>query len=246
MSWYKEWFDSPLYETFYASRDEEDAARLTKLFSRELQPGNYPEILDLACGRGRHAIHLAKRGYRVTGMDLSERALEVAQERANEAGAGTIRFIRGDMRQPLTMKFDAVVNFFTSFGYFEEDEDNHKVIEAVGQMLNKGGAFFIDYLNPDYVKENYIAEDSGHLHHFQYKISRYLEGDTINKEIAIYEDGKEEPDIFRERVKLYGVEWFSNALEDAGMTFAQKFGDYTGGNYEKSTSPRLIILAEKR
>jgi len=79
MSWFEEWFDSPLYEKLYANRNSDEAERLADLIEKEIPVKKYSTVLDLGCGRGRHSIALATRGYDVTGVDLSEEALAKAR-----------------------------------------------------------------------------------------------------------------------------------------------------------------------
>ncbi len=111
----------------------------------DLAPG--ARVLDLACGHGRHSVELARRGFRVTGLDLSQRSLALAREAATRADV-EIELIHGDMREiPFAGEFDAVLNLFTAFGYFESDAENSRVLEAVERALRPGGLFLIDSLN---------------------------------------------------------------------------------------------------
>src|SRR5690625_5483861 len=110
MSWYEDWFDSPLYEKLYSNRNKEEAHLLADLIEDEIPKQSYPEILDLGCGRGRHSIALARRGYQVTGIDLSKEVVGKAEEIAEEAGLRNVTFLTGDMREPLDQRFDAVLN----------------------------------------------------------------------------------------------------------------------------------------
>jgi 2-polyprenyl-3-methyl-5-hydroxy-6-metoxy-1,4-benzoquinol methylase len=105
-------------------------------------------VLDLACGRGRIAVRLAQHGCRVTGLDLSPRSLELAQRDAEAAGV-ELELIHSDMRElAATEAFDVVLNVFSSFGYFEEQSDDERVVAAVARALVPGGTFFLDTLNP--------------------------------------------------------------------------------------------------
>ena len=117
MSWFEEWFDSPLYELLYAYRNEEEARRLADLIEDKIPPGDFSNVVDVGCGRGRHSIALAERGYHVTGFDLSPTAIEKARRIAKERDLSNVRFIVQDMRKPLDDTFDAAFNLFTTFGY---------------------------------------------------------------------------------------------------------------------------------
>src|SRR5699024_534285 len=148
------WFVSPLYEVLYADRDEEEAARLINLLVDYLPDHDGLKVLGGGCGRGRHAINLYKnvnssyvKGCRVTGIELSERAIAEAKKQAEEDQLEGIKLKVQAMRKPLPGKFDAVLNLFTTFGYFKEDSENKRVLDSVNQMLQPGGVFVLDYLN---------------------------------------------------------------------------------------------------
>src|SRR6056297_542997 len=110
MSWFEEWFDSPLYEKLYSNRDEKDAASLADLIEEVIPVSAYRNVLDLGCGRGRHSITLAQRGYQVTGIDLSNKAIEKAKRIAGQKNLNNVKFFVRDMRDPLPKQFDAIVN----------------------------------------------------------------------------------------------------------------------------------------
>lgn len=112
-----------------------------------LEPG--ARILDLACGHGRHSIPLAKLGYEVTGYDLSEVFLERAKADAAEEKAD-VRWIRGDIRElQFEAEFDAVINMFTAFGYFEDADDDLKTLARVRRALVPGGRFLLETIHRD-------------------------------------------------------------------------------------------------
>jgi SAM-dependent methyltransferase len=113
-----------------------------------LAPEPGAEILDLACGYGRHAIGLALRGYRVTGVDFHAGYLAAAERDAAAAGV-SVRWTRADMRAlPFARAFDAVYSYFTSFGYFS-DAENERVLAGVARALRPGGRFLLDVMNRD-------------------------------------------------------------------------------------------------
>jgi SAM-dependent methyltransferase len=108
------------------------------------------EVLDVACGYGRHAIGLARRGYRVTGVDFNPHYLEAAEDDATAVGA-TARWVTADMRAlPFEREFDGAYSYFTSFGYFS-DEENERVLAGVARALRPGGRFLLDVLNRDWI-----------------------------------------------------------------------------------------------
>jgi SAM-dependent methyltransferase len=130
-----------------------------------LEPG--ARVLDLCCGQGRHAVELARRGYAVTGLDLSEYLLGLAAERAERAGV-SVEFVRRDMRDlPWTDEFDAVVNMFTAFGYLETDAEDEKVLHAVRRCLKPAGRLVLDLHNRELTaicfRPRHWEEHEGHL-----------------------------------------------------------------------------------
>lgn len=237
----QDWFDSPLYETLYAHRDDEEARQLSTLIARLYPPEEYTEVLDLACGRGRHTLNLARLGYGMTGLDLSPRATHIAKERLQIEGHSA-RFFTADMRFPLPYRFNGIVNLFTSFGYFERDEDNITVLSSIRAMLKPGGFLVMDFLNAECVRNTLVPDETGTLPGMTYSIRRFILGDMVHKEIEISREGAD-PMRFREQVKLLDADWFRKQLHAKGFKIQALFGDYDGGRYDASGSPRLIISA---
>src|SRR5207248_11448120 len=138
--WGRTWFGPgylALYDETLGARTPIEIDQLEALL--RLRPPL--RILDLPCGQGRHAIELARRGYDVTGVDLSPYLLGVAKARSEAAGL-KVRWLDGDMRRPLAgERFDLVLNLFTSFGYFVAADDDRLVVQAAAAMLEPGGRF---------------------------------------------------------------------------------------------------------
>lgn len=243
MSWYRDWFDSPLYEKMYANRDEEEASRLSEFIARSAPVNHYPYVLDLGCGRGRHSLNLARHGYNVKGIDLSPNAIEKARKKAAEAGLD-ITFQVGDMREVSEKDMDMVVNLFTTFGYFEQDEENRLVLKNVYDMLRTGGLFFLDYLNMNQAKKDFIPEEKGHIDDISFQIRRKKDQQHFMKEMTFQVPGEREQ-TFSERVKQYDLKWFEDSFEHIGFTLLQTFGGYSGEEFDENSSPRLLMLCEK-
>lgn len=243
MNWFEKWFDSPLYEWLYANRDEEEAARLIDLLEETMDLHHCESVLDLGCGRGRHSISLNERGYRVVGLDLSESAIRTARRKAEEKNLENIRFEVRDMRKPLPERFDAVLNLFTTFGYFHDDRENARVFDSVASMLEPDGVFVIDFLNAPLVRRTYRKKDSGEYEGIHYQIRRYIEEDMIFKEITFSGDRLEEDRHYAERVKLYTLDWFREELGRRDMHIEQVYGNYEGGDYDPDGSSRLLMIA---
>lgn len=244
MSWFEKWFNSPLYEKLYAHRNMEDAARLAKLIESVIPPKEYPELLDLACGRGRHSILLAQKGYSVTGIDLSETAIRKAKARASRENIKNVRFLTGDMRENPGFTFDAVVSLFTSFGYFLDDEENKRVLRNIRTLLKKDGRFLLDYLNPGYVQKKLIPSEKKTADGIQFDIERKIENGMVFKTISLTNPETGEPVEHTERVKLYSLDWFRDHMKESGLTISGVYGNYDGGPYNIEESPRCIVFGE--
>jgi cyclopropane fatty-acyl-phospholipid synthase-like methyltransferase len=243
MDWFEAWFDSPLYDKLYANRDQEEARRLIALLEGELLLRPDSNILDLGCGRGRHAITLAKKGYRVKGIDLSERAIETAKEKAENEKLDHTSFEVRDMRSPLPEKFDTILNLFTTFGYFLDDDENARLLDSVAKMLKENGTFVVDYLNASYVKDTLVPEDSGRVQDIDYSIKRYIKDGAVHKDITFRKESTGEEKTYSERVKLYDLNWFQQEMGLRHLQIDHVYGDYTGSDYDSKNSPRILIIS---
>jgi cyclopropane fatty-acyl-phospholipid synthase-like methyltransferase len=246
MSWYKKWFNSPLYEKLYANRNEEEATFLADFIEKIIPKSKYPEILDLGCGRGRHSITFAKRRYNVTGIDLSEKAIETAITKSDSERLDNTHFEIRDMRDPIDKKFDAIVNLFTTFGYFLDDDENRNVLKSASEMLRKDGIFILDYLNAVKVKKEINPTETGKIDDMDYTIKRKIADGMVFKSITFSHSSYSEPVTFSERVKLYELHWFEENLATTGFEITDVFGDYRGNSFDETESPRLLIISKKR
>lgn len=243
MSWYEDWFWSDAYTEVYDHRDEAEAEQLVDLVQREINPAPAAHIFDIGCGRGRHARALARRGYRVSGIDLSEQAIAEARSAAAEDGLDeTASFQVGDMRDPACEACaDGVVNLFTSFGYFQDDAENERALAAMTTALRPGGWFLQDFLNAPVVANSlgtshHETEDGLTIHQ-----DRWIEDGRVNKEITIeHADGSE---TFRESVRLYTLYDLKDMYAEVGLELVSLFGNYEGSAYEPDESPRLLLHA---
>ncbi len=245
-NWFESWFDSPLYEQLYANRDDAEAAKLTSWIAELLPPEQHPEVLDMGCGRGRHSLLLAGKGYRVTGVDLSPRAITTARRKAAESNITNVRFLTGDMRTWQGGPFHVVCNLFTSFGYFENDDDNLRVIRNMQANLKEGGFLVMDYLNPEAVRRSLVPGETVAVGEMSCRITRYIEADTVVKSLSFVSSPDGKAMTYQERVKLYGREWFESAFTNLGMTMQTIRGDYSGSAFDPLTSPRMVMVVRKK
>ncbi|MBQ4821229.1 class I SAM-dependent methyltransferase [Aquimarina sp. MMG016] len=234
--WYASWFDTPYYHILYKDRDHTEAKNFMDNLTSYLSLQTHEKILDLACGKGRHSIYLNSLGYDVTGVDLSKNSIDYASQFENE----TLRFKVHDMCKPYSEKFSAVFNLFTSFGYFDKEEDNLSTIKAIKANLNEQGFGVIDFMNVDYVIDNLIPEEVKEVGGITFFIKRYVEDGYILKEIKFKDDN--EDFFFTERVKAITLSDFENYFKKAEVNLLDIFGNYQLQKFNKKTSPRLILI----
>jgi SAM-dependent methyltransferase len=195
-------------------------------------------ILDLPCGKGRHAVFLNSLGYTVTGADLSENSILLAKEHKND----TLHFEVQDMRVRFKNKYDAVFNLFTSFGYFKEDKEDLLILQNIKNGLTKGGFFVFDFLNAALVKKNLVAEERKVVDDITFHITREIANGFIVKKISFFADGKNHS--YTERVKYLDLKKMTSYLEHVGFKIEHTFGDYHLNPFDSEISNRLILVAK--
>ncbi len=241
--WYKDWFSSPYYEILYFRRNEEEARRFIDQLAGYLKPKPGSCMLDVACGKGRHSKVLAKMGFDVTGIDLSEPFILEAKKFETE----NLHFFIHDMRMPFRINYyDYAFNFFTSFGYFRTMREHDNAARAIAQSLKINGIFVIDYLNVHYAEDHLIKNEEKIIDGVKFNISRWYNEDHFFKQVQI-EDRKHggRRQIFTERVAKFSLGDFTDMLAYQGMQVQDVFGDYELAHYDIRKSPRLIIIAKK-
>jgi SAM-dependent methyltransferase len=202
-------------------------------------------LLDLACGAGRYAVPFARRGFKVTGVDRSAFLLGKARELAKRDGAN-VEWIEEDMRRFVRPgAFDTVINVFTSFGYFEDEAENRRVLENVIASLKPGGTFVFDHLGkevlaPKFQPARAESLEGGRLLVHRAKIvddwSRiddewlFLDGERISK--------------YRIRHWLYSGREIRDLLASVGFADITLYGTFDGAPYD-TQAQRLIAVAKK-
>lgn len=236
--WFEQWFGEA-YLKLYPHRDEEEAALAVNLVARVVELAG-KKVLDLACGPGRHAVHLRRAGALVTGFDLSLPLLS----RARHRGAVPLSVVRGDMRKlPFAAAtFDVVVNLFTSFGYFSADSQHECVLGDVAQVLRSGGTLVLDYFNAAELRESLVQHEEQAVGGQHVVIDRRITPDDrfVIKEMHLIDDGRS----FMERVRLYDAGDLEDLMERTGFTVRHRFGDYTGAPLTPR-SPRVLLMGER-
>ena len=244
--WWEELFNDDFIRTMAKLTDAQIAAE-ADFIEDSLAVAKGAMVLDLACGTGRHAIELTRRGYQVVGYDLSlsmlARAADEAQDRNQK-----LNFVQGDMRE-MTFEetFDGIYSWNTSFGYFDEDR-NAQVIARVHRALRKGGQFLLDVVNRDF-----IGRQAPSLAWFEGEGCVCMDEMTIDwitsrmriKRTMMMDDGRSKEIEYS--IRIYSLHELGKMLHDHGFRVAEVSGRIaTPGVFFGTDSPRTLILAEKR
>ena len=253
MVWYKTFYDEHYLKEYAGGLTNERTQREVDCINRTLNlPQTAPgatggaRILDLCCGHGRHTVELAAAGYSMVGQDLSASFLDLAKDAA-AARDLQIQFVHADMREiPFEGEFDAVINMFTAFGYFD-DVENQKVLDAVARALKPGGKFLIDLLNAPRIIRDLLVQSWDELSDGTVVLTQrdynLLTGNNEERRTYIAPDGsKREVDL---TWRMYFYPEFVKMLNHAGLAPIQVFGNFDDSEYTLD-SRRMIVLAERK
>jgi SAM-dependent methyltransferase len=244
--WYVNWFSSKLYLELYKHRNEDDARNLINLIQRTLPLKKGDKVLDVCCGAGRYSIELARRGFNVTGFDLSKFLISEAKKNYKNLPERFIKanFLNKDMRKfDFKKSFDLAANLFTSFGYFFDDEENFLVFKNVSASLKKNGYFVFDFLNGNYLRKNIVPYDKKVFQGKEFISKRRIERDFVIKEITVTSGSKKIS--YEEILKLYDIKTLKKAFLENRLKVIHSFGDYFGNSYNREKSQRIILIAQK-
>jgi len=240
MSWFAHWFDSPYYHTLYKNRDEKEAQAFIENLVQHLQIKKGSKLIDIACGKGRHATYFNSLGLDVVGVDLSPNSIASATKNAN----ATLQFSVHDMREVYQENsFDVVTNLFTSFGYFEENTDEQKAINAMASNLKSEGVLIIDFMNVKKVIANLVASEQKTINGITFDIIRKIEAGYIIKDIQITDGAIKQH--FQEKVKAITLANYSEFITNVELKIIDIFGNYKLEDFNAITSDRLILICKK-
>jgi cyclopropane fatty-acyl-phospholipid synthase-like methyltransferase len=238
--WFATWFDSPYYHVLYQNRDDQEAHFFIERLCDYLNIPKGSKLLDLACGAGRHSRVLHSLGYDVTGVDLSPNSICQAKEHITEG----LRFYVHDMREPLPECFDAVMNLFTSFGYFDSVSDNARVLTSVYNALNDGGVLVIDFMNAEKVIRELKTRQEINRDGILFHIKKEVSNGKIVKTIAFEAEGQSY--FYQEKVQALDLMDFQQLLGNAGFALLHTFGNYALEAFNPVQSDRLILICKKQ
>lgn len=242
-NWFATWFDTEYYHKLYNNRDESEAERFITNILDFLKLPKGSKVLDIACGKGRHAKAISDKGYNVIGTDLSPNSIEEANKMRNEHLAFFVQDMRETFREN---EFDAAFNFFTSFGYFETEDDNQRAAKAMSENVKSGGLLLIDFVNKAHAVRNINAKpkETQERGTIRFEVERKYDEKRLIKEITVC-DG-EQCSRYHESLQAFDKKDFLDFFEPLGMELETTFGDYNLNDYDKEESPRLILLFRKK
>lgn len=235
-----DWFGSPYYNILYQHRNDKEASAFLDNLLNFLKVPSNSSFLDIACGRGRHAVYLNKKGHKVTGIDLSSKSIAHAKQFANEDLIFKEHNIL-DCFKPLG-KFDVLVNLFTSFGYFNSFNEHQQALTNFKSALAPNGYLVLDYLNAEVVIKDLIPEEDKILNGISFKIARYYQKPYLFKKIEVVD--QDSVLQFYERVWAFTLSQFIELLNSAGFQLKECFGDYELNSFDVNKSLRMILIAQ--
>ncbi len=239
--WFKYWFNSQQYLLLYQNRNEEEAKHFFRLVKSNLPLQKNWKVIDFCCGYGRLAKLFAENGFDITGIDLSQFLIEKAKRIFSEKN------LNGELKVCDVRNFNENevynlgVNFFTSFGYFS-DEENEITLSNFCKSIVKEGWIVLDYFNPEYVLKNLVLNEKFQYDNLEFVINRKIENNRINKIISIKSHDKNE--LYSESVKIYSHKNFEEMFARNNFIIEKIFGDYDGRPFD-ADSPRMIIFAKR-
>ena len=237
--WYQKWFDSPYYHILYHQRNDAEAEFFIDKLCNYLHPHPEAKMLDIACGKGRHSVYLNKKGYDVTGIDLSYSSIKYARQFENDK----LHFFEHDMRNLLYINyFDVAFNLFTSFGYFDTEKDNVNALKAFRKSINNKGTLVLDYFNSEKIVHNLIETEVKSIEGIDFHIKKQVIDGHIQKTIEFKHGRKYK---FQEEVQAFTFSDFERLFKLSGFKINAYFGSYSLEDFEEKHSDRLIFICSK-
>ena len=244
--WPVAFFDDEYLERYRPLLTPEQSAREVTFIAGSLGLERGARVLDLGCGVGRHAVPMAKAGFAVTGLDFNAGYLEKAAAAAQAAGTSA-RWVQGDMRRLVfEPSFDGVYSWFTSFGYFT-DEENEQVVQGVAAALVPGGRFLIDVINREWLllhrqHRTWTQRDDGTL--LMEEVTLDLPNSRVQTRQTLIDSGGTPRPAKSFDLRAYTCAELSSLLRRHGLEREQVWGGADGSAYDEN-SRRLVLLARR-
>ena len=239
MGWFKHWFGTRYYALLYGHRDEGDAqAWVDAIVGRWALP-KMGKVLDLACGRGRHARWFAAAGLDVTGVDISGASIQEARALVPDGD-----FHIHDMRKPFAHgTYDAVCCLFTSLGYFDDLEDDRSVFRAAYTSLKPGGRFTVDFMNSDLARRELVATETVQRDGVIFNLERTCENGVFVKRIKVHDLDQEH--LFEERVQALSSAQLEKMATETGFIIEDRTDGPVLLPFDPLRSQRFVLWMRK-
>ncbi|MBB6500028.1 class I SAM-dependent methyltransferase [Pedobacter cryoconitis] len=238
--WFQYWFNSPYYHILYSQRNDAEAEFLIDNLTAFLKPALHSRILDIACGRGRHAVYLNKKGFDVTGIDLSEQSIKYAKQFEQKY----LHFFVHDMRKLGYINYyDIAMNLFTSFGYFDTEKDHVNALKSFRKSIKEDGKVVIDYFNTQKIINNLTHRETKTVEGIDFELRKFVAEGKIIKHINF--EHKSKAYAFEERVQAFTLQDFERMFEKSGLAIVNIFGSYNLEPFDVTHSDRLILVCKK-
>jgi SAM-dependent methyltransferase len=247
--WWATYFDAQYLKEYEPLLSERDSRRQVGRLLEVLALPIGVRVLDVPCGQGRHARLLAEAGYRVDALDYSADLLRVARAEGAPAGSGTVRYHRGDMRElpeRWTGRFQAVVNLFTSFGFFRHPADDARVVREFARVLAPGGTFVWHGGSRDGVMARFIARDwwttsDGTL------VAHERRFDPLSGILTVDASwrGPAGPGARSYRLRLYTATRLAELLADSGLVVEEAYSGWSDRPLTRRAG-EMVLVARKR
>lgn len=239
MTWYRDWFGTPYYRLLYGHRDDREAERWVGHILHHWGLVKGARVLDMACGRGRHARHFAQAGMSTVGIDLSAESISEARRSIPD-----VEFHVHDMRIPLERgRFDGVCCLFTSLGYSGSLDDDRAVFTAAYRALVAGGRFVLDFMNAQVVLRDLVAWEEVVKEGVRFEITRRVEQDTIIKAITVHDGAALHR--FEERVRALLPGHLERLAKEAGFTIERTDAGPGTHIFDPGSSDRFVLWMRK-
>ena len=244
--WYRKFFGQGYLDSYRPLFPRDRTLREVDFIESTLALPPGSGILDLCCGHGRHLLEMASRGYRMTGLDLDPLFLKLAAEEAARRGV-QVKLEERDMRDiPFTGEFNGAYNVFTSFGYLETDEEDQKVLTAVGTALRPGSPFLLELMGRDNLMRilrprEWFETEKG-VEVLEHREFDFLAGRINTRQVRVYPDGQR--DEQHHSIRSYTLTELARMLGSAGLVVEATFGGLDGSPLTLE-SRRLAVLARK-
>lgn len=241
--WWQDVFNRPTFLQLYERADLERAGLQVDQVLALLGLEPPAHVLDVCCGYGRHSLELSRRGFTVTGVDVSE--LQVREALRHAAGLRTrLAFVVGDARAlPVSGPFDVAINMFLSFGYFATDEESQAMLDGIGRVLRRGGRLLIDFWNREHEIRSFqplvLDRRDDEILEIEDWVFDAAAGRLNWVNTVVFPDGRRE--AWTHSIRAFTAAEIRRMLERAGFTLTGLYGSLAGEPYTMDAEAAIFV-----